>query len=188
MSCYLPSAARAGLSDIPPLEVGSRGGEVAIWQATVNDRLNSIAMGGAAKAGVFLHKNGPLIVDGVFGPLTKQATRLFQGELNLRMTGVVDLATWKATTVNYLTSPGGSYPEIGRGSWSAYVTWWQIGLDRWLARHEPGIPLLIPDGVFGSLTERATKVFQRSTGIGVDGIAGQVTWRRLRATGLLHMS
>ncbi|MFI2432521.1 peptidoglycan-binding protein [Streptomyces sp. NPDC018693] len=36
------------------------------------------------------------------------------------------------------------------------------------------------DGVFGAGTERAVERFQRSRGIGVDGIVGPTTWSYLR--------
>jgi peptidoglycan hydrolase-like protein with peptidoglycan-binding domain len=67
------------------------------------------------------------------------------------------------------------------------VTWWQIGLDRWLARNAPSVPQLIPDGVYGPLTRQATVTFQASVGIATDGIAGPITWRKLSHTGLLHL-
>lgn len=38
---------------------------------------------------------------------------------------------------------------------------------------------LIPDGVFGAITEEAVKVFQRSVGLEDDGIVGKATWAKL---------
>jgi peptidoglycan hydrolase-like protein with peptidoglycan-binding domain len=183
----MPASSRAGVIALGP---GDRGAEVATWQATIDHRWQGVIAGAetaprAVRA--FIRTNGLLAKDGAFGPLTERATRIFQRELGLRATGVVDFATWKATTRGMLTCCGAGYPLLGEGTWSPEVIWWQVGLGRWLAKHAPGVPELIPDGVFGPLTERATAIFQRSTGIAADGIAGPITWKRMDGTGLLHM-
>lgn len=38
---------------------------------------------------------------------------------------------------------------------------------------------LIPDGIFGPLTEEAVKAFQKKVGLAVDGIVGPATWNKL---------
>lgn len=38
---------------------------------------------------------------------------------------------------------------------------------------------LIPDGIFGSLTEEAVKAFQKANGLKQDGIVGEKTWLKL---------
>ena len=38
---------------------------------------------------------------------------------------------------------------------------------------------LIPDGIFGALTDEAVRSFQKSKGLAVDGIVGDNTWRAL---------
>ena len=64
------------------LTVGSTGTEV----ETIQDQLNRIS------------QNYPLIpksaVDGVYGPKTEEAVKVFQSVFNLPQTGVVDYATW----------------------------------------------------------------------------------------------
>lgn len=64
------------------LEIGASGPEV----RTVQEYLNRIA------------QNYPLIpktaADGIFGPDTEEAVRVFQGVFNLSETGVVDYGTW----------------------------------------------------------------------------------------------
>ena len=61
---------------------GSRGEKV----GAIQEQLNRIA------------QNYPLIptldVDGIYGPKTAEAVRIFQGIFNLPQTGNVDLATW----------------------------------------------------------------------------------------------
>ena len=38
------------------------------------------------------------------------------------------------------------------------------------------------DGIFGPLTEKAVKAFQRDAGIAVDGIVGEITWTTMEAS------
>jgi peptidoglycan hydrolase-like protein with peptidoglycan-binding domain len=160
-------------SSDPILRPGDRGGEVAIWQATLNVGLR--------------HARGPhpLIVDGVFGPLTERATRRFQKTFHQRQTGVVREGTWKAWLGAH-TTPGCTFlrAPLVEGEWSPCVGWWQIVLNRWLSRHDPDGPRLFPDGVFGPLTEAATLRFQRGNRIAADGIVGPQTWHA--GAGLVH--
>lgn len=78
---------------------GSRGEKV----STIQEQLNRIA------------QNYPLIptldVDGIYGPKTAEAVRVFQGIFNLPQTGNVDLATWYKISqiyvgVSRLAEPG----------------------------------------------------------------------------------
>jgi peptidoglycan hydrolase-like protein with peptidoglycan-binding domain len=45
-----------------------------------------------------------------------------------------------------------------------------------------GMLNVIPDGVFGPLTDRAVRVYQVQTSLTVDGIVGPITWSTLRHT------
>jgi peptidoglycan hydrolase-like protein with peptidoglycan-binding domain len=102
-----------------------------------------------------------LVGDGVFGPLTTRASRAYQQAYHLRPTGVVGLASWKTWIGSQLTCCGAGYQTLAEGlPLSPYVTWWQISLDRWLARHYPNLPQLIPDGIYGPLTTQATILYQ----------------------------
>lgn len=47
---------------------------------------------------------------------------------------------------------------------------------------------LIPDGIFGPLTQEAVETFQRETGLAVDGIAGPDTLRALGLVDGYHMA
>lgn len=176
-----PSAQATG---VPILVPGDRGGEVATWQATLDfvfDRRDGL---NAPVVRAFLHRYGPLQQDGVFGPLTKYLTQVFQHLVGLPPTGTVGTREWKWWLESQITCCGAGYPTLYEGEWSPYVTWWQISLNRWLAGNDPSAPKLIPDGVFGPLTRRATMAFQRSAGIGVDGIAGPESWNANR---FLHL-
>jgi peptidoglycan hydrolase-like protein with peptidoglycan-binding domain len=181
-SGWSPSSAHA--TSVPILVPGDRGGEVATWQATLDfvferqHRLNQ------PEVRAFLHRHGPLQQDGVFGPLTKHLTQLFQHVVGLPPTGAVGTPEWKWWIESQITCCGAGYPTLQEGEWSPYVGWWQISLNRWLSRNDPSSPKLIPDGVFGPLTNQATVTFQQAMGIGVDGIAGPESWHANR---FLHL-
>jgi hypothetical protein len=51
-----------------------------------------------------------------------------------------------------------------------------------LALHDAGLYDSAIDGVFGPLTERAVRAFQRVNGLEVDGVVGEATWRALFAS------
>ena len=66
------------------------------------------------------------------------------------------------------------YPLIKRGSISTYVLIAQDDLNT-LGFRTGGL-----DGIFGSRTEEAVRNYQRSRGLGADGIVGCNTWRSLQ--------
>jgi hypothetical protein len=66
-------------------------------------------------------------------------------------------------------------PTIQRGSRGPAVREAQTILNRKRNAH------LAVDGIFGPLTDRAVRDFQRHTGLVVDGIVGPKTWARLLA-------
>lgn len=68
----------------------------------------------------------------------------------------------------------------GVGSTGVHVT----RLQREMNRVFPAYSRLAVDGVFGPLTEKAVREFQRRAGIAVDGIVGPVTREQLRKYGV----
>jgi peptidoglycan hydrolase-like protein with peptidoglycan-binding domain len=75
-------------------------------------------------------------------------------------------------------SPAGSAtkgvhePTIAYGSVGDVVKLAQEELNKFGAH-------LVVDGIFGPLTEAATKAFQSAHGLAVDGIIGPLTWKKL---------
>jgi hypothetical protein len=68
--------------------------------------------------------------------------------------------------------PSGAFPVLGSGSRGDLVLWAQ--------EHLRGAGLKVPvSGIFGSKTVRAVRRFQRSHGLGDDGVIGAATWRKL---------
>ena len=170
----MPTSARAHPA-IPVLRIGGRSGEVATWQRTLDFLIVQARAGGFSPR--LAHQ--PLLAnDGVFGPHTQAATRCYERTYRLAVNGTVGWSDWTTWIEGQLT--GRLFPAYF-GVWSPTVTWWQASLDRWLARHAPGIPPLIPDGAYGPLTRQATLDFQRWAGIQADGQAGVVTETRLIA-------
>lgn len=70
--------------------------------------------------------------------------------------------------------PTGGYPTLRRGSLSNYVLIAQDDLNT-LGYRTGGL-----DGIFGGATESAVRNYQRSRGLGVDGVIGCNTWRSLQ--------
>ncbi|GIJ68491.1 peptidoglycan-binding domain-containing protein [Virgisporangium ochraceum] len=115
-----------------------------------------------------------LAVDGEFGPLTEAATKDFQKQAGLPVTGVVDEATWQALPT------GLPMPVLQRGSKGDVVRNLQTILtmgayDLWRTTPQ-GV-----DGDFGGNTETSVRAFQTWARIGVDGIVGPETWNALSA-------
>jgi hypothetical protein len=70
-------------------------------------------------------------------------------------------------------------PTVRLGSTGADVEQLQELLNRY-ARAVGSAPMRV-DGSFGPATERAVKDFQEAAGLTADGVAGEMTWRALRA-------
>lgn len=129
-----------------------------------------------------------LDVDGIFGPLTKQAVIDFQSLYGLPETGVVDKATYnklyrvyrgdiESLDTGLFTDEAAPYPGYALlpGSSGDYVTLLQTYLN-YISDTLTDIPKLTVDGVYGSATEEAVRIYQELMGIEVSGITGINTW------------
>jgi peptidoglycan hydrolase-like protein with peptidoglycan-binding domain len=128
--------------------------------------------------------NTTLAVDGIFGPLTETATREFQQQAGLPVTGVVDEATWAALPT------GNPMPVLSEGSSGPAVR----SLQEVLTSGAVGLWETTPkgtDGTFGPNTEASVRAFQTWARIAADGIVGQKTWDAATAlefiVGLQHV-
>lgn len=119
----------------------------------------------------------PGAADGIFGPRTEQAVKLFQSHKGLVVDGIVGPKTWTALEIALhspsTTPPPASHPLLKRGSTGSEVRYLQESLIK--LGYTPG-PV---DGIFGPLTEGAVKKFQADHGLVVDGIVGPKTWAAL---------
>jgi lysozyme len=105
--------------------------------------------------------NFGLAEDGIQGSQTTQAITEFQKIEGLATDGIAGTKTVSALN-EILSFPTCKYGN--RGYTTRYLQYlYQIGID----------------GVFGNQTVQATKTYQRSHGLSVDGIVGQATWKAL---------
>jgi len=146
-----------------------------------------------------IRANFPLIPpvnspNGYFGADTQAAVRAFQRSFNLVQDGIAGRSTWNKisqvfTAVTKLAELGGEGERIGlsptpptvvirQGSRGADVIHAQFLLD-YIAQFYADIPAPLMDSVFGASTADAVRAFQRRFGLGVDGVIGPNTWRRL---------
>lgn len=133
--------------------------------------------------------------NGVFEATTRAAVRQFQSIFNLAVDGIVGRATWykikriynAVIKVSELYSEGITISDIDRiystslrrGSRGNEVKLIQYYLN-FLSFFNNRLPSVDADGIFGSATENAVKVFQREYGLTADGIVGRDTWNRLQ--------
>jgi peptidoglycan hydrolase-like protein with peptidoglycan-binding domain len=129
---------------------------------------------------------GGLKVDGVFDANTVAATKQFQHEGQLLVTGTVGLADWKAWIGADVTQPNGAEGVGSKGyDFGGAVGWWQISVRRWLRQHHH--PQVVVDSFFGRQTRTATRTFQRAMHLASTGIVGRRTWTAAERLGLTHL-
>jgi murein DD-endopeptidase MepM/ murein hydrolase activator NlpD len=114
-------------------------------------------------------------VDGVEGPLTRQAVLALQRHRGLSADGVFGSQTRRA--LGWRGRPGlGSRPMRNENKG------WDVAALQFLLQRA-GSGAGRADGVFGPLTEEAVRRAQAAAGVGVDGIAGPETLQALRGAG-----
>lgn len=149
-----------------------------------------------------LNKAGAhLVVDGIIGPLTAQAIRLFQAHHGLTIDGIVGPKTETALDHLAVVHHPAPYPLPGH---EVFGVWNYPGVDRvtgktWESETRSGDPRfdrqsirnyiktlqgklgVTQDGIYGPKTEAAVKHFQASHGLTVDGLCGRATWGKVFA-------
>jgi peptidoglycan hydrolase-like protein with peptidoglycan-binding domain len=114
-----------------------------------------------------------LAADGVFGEATDSIVRAFQDVTGITIDGIVGTATWTK-----LTDGQAIGTTVRSGSQSEYVKAAQTEL---LKQGDLKSADQV-DGIFGPVTDTATRAFQERTGLPVDGIIGARTWHWLIGT------
>jgi peptidoglycan hydrolase-like protein with peptidoglycan-binding domain len=127
-----------------------------------------------------VHGFDPGSADGIFGAKTLTATKRFQAARGLGADGIIGPKTWGALLAGPPPPPpppppAPSRPTIRRGSKGDAVRELQGILNAWY----PNMPRLAVDGDFGPATEKRVRHMQQAAGLGVDGICGPQTWRKL---------
>mgnify|MGYP001590329577 CR=1 FL=1 len=100
-------------------------------------------------------------IDGIFGPKTEAAVRLFQKSKGLVVDLIVGVNTWTAIYTSLILK----IESIGDA-----VTYLQQSLIK------IGYIIGVIDGIFGTNTNTIVKLFQKANGLVVDGIVGVKTW------------
>jgi peptidoglycan hydrolase-like protein with peptidoglycan-binding domain len=108
-----------------------------------------------------------LAVDGVFGPLTEEIVRAYQGFTGLTVDGVAGPETWGSITGGKAVGS-----TVRSGDTGEFVKAAQNELDR----HNYSV---VVDGIFGDKTDASVRQFQNTVGLAVDGVVGPNTWREL---------
>lgn len=133
----------------------------------------------------------PIAIDGIYGPKTASAVSDFQREYGLPVTGEVNEETYSALYDAYrgiiLSLPDSQFIGTARpfpgftltvGQENSYVRLLQEYLNVISATY-PAVPTLNVDGSFGTETENAVRVFQRTFGLPETGNVGIDTWEAI---------
>ena len=162
-----------------PFRLGSRGRSVFAIQRDLNR----------------ISQNFPAIpkiaVDGIYGPNTENAVRIFQSVFGLESDGIVGRNTWYAIERVYvgvlqlaeLRSEGLRFEDIAFefpdglsvGDTGERVSQLQYMLAV-ISEFVPNVPNLAIDGVFGPNTRDAVYAFQSFAGLPVTGVVDDATW------------
>ena len=131
---------------------------------------------------------GRVAADGSFGPGTDAALREFQRIYGLTVDSIAGRATHNALLTAYTGLYDSLSPEDARPVYPNYAfsqgdTGEKVRLLQTmlaaLSQRIPGLPPLIPDGVYGPATAGTVRVFQRYAQLPVSGDTGILTWNAI---------
>lgn len=105
-----------------------------------------------------------LAADGIFGPETARAVRLYKESRGLPVDGVVGWRTWEQLAQEFGVARGDRGPDVKAA---------QVQL------RKNGYRGITVDGIFGPRTEGAVRAAQTRYGLNVDGVVDATTWRAL---------
>ena len=103
------------------------------------------------------HHGFGLAPDHIFGPVTAERVRDFQGANGLGVDGIVGDETWPQLIVQVSQGDSGEAVHAVQSQWR----------------------FINGDGIFGPNTDALVRNFQEMSGLDVDGIVGPQTWRAM---------
>ena len=117
----------------------------------------------------------PYGADGDFGPKTEKAVKSFQSKKGLSVDGVVG----PKTMAELNKSPKKVVKDDGKAivAYPGLIKKGSRGKN--VKRIQRAVGVNLVDGIFGSDTEKAVKVYQKRHGLQVDGLVGRVTWNEM---------
>ena len=147
----------------------------------------------------FTDERIPMIaVDGIYGPETTEAVRVFQDISGLPETGDVDKTTWDAIYIAYLAATGGDRnppstviqfpsPEyvIMPGDRGDLVYAIQVMLDA-LSRKFSNIPSPGITGIHDANSQQSVTALQRASALPENGRVDKATWDSLTSAYRVH--
>ncbi len=166
-----------------PFSTQLREGSQGIGVRTIQYYLNILAY--------FNQNLSSVPLNGIYGPETTNAVRVFQQYYGLPVTGVVNTATWNvlnriySETVEFL--PQGYSGEFAKLYPGYFLSEGMSGqnvrdLQTYLSligRNLADIPEIPVTGYFGTQTRDAVIAFQNAFGIPANGAVGPVTWNNI---------
>jgi peptidoglycan hydrolase-like protein with peptidoglycan-binding domain len=133
-------------------------------------RNTELRLGSAGSAVKLLQRSlGGVLVDGTFSANTLAAVKAFQTAQRLKVTGVVDAATWSALELKVHPLLPYYRTVVKRGSTGPAVVALQKALRMRVS------------GTFGPRTEEAVKLQQQVAKLTQTGVVGSLTWKAIEA-------
>lgn len=133
----------------------------------------------------------PLPLNGIYGPETTNAVRIFQQYYGIPVTGIVNTSTWNvinriySETVEFLPAGySGNFAKLypgyllTEGMSGENVRDLQTYLSL-IAKNYAAIPTFSITGYFGPQTREAVIAFQNAFGLAANGAVGAVTWNTI---------
>jgi hypothetical protein len=117
-----------------------------------------------------------LKVDGQFGLITDAAVRAFQSTNGLLVDGIVGPITYAALEGKTPAKQPAVAKPTGKPPLSKWLRMGASGAD---VKYIQGALGITQDGIFGKITDRRVREFQRKNGLLVDGIVGPITYGKL---------
>ena len=157
--------------DAPVILPGEQTASVQTWQSELNDwnRLTTNDL--------------PIESDGIYGPNSVAATRVFEAEADLQVDGIVepeDRAAMRGSLED-LRAEAGDLPPLSVGDSGSLVQTTQSLLNEYFGYADLDAGPISEDGLYGRNTRDAARVFEANEGLVEDGVLTRSDIDRLRS-------